>query len=161
MKTLLTLPLLLLSLISFPSWSETIDDLILREGLWYKKFSSAPFTGRITGQYQGKFKKGKRHGPWVGYYENGQLQEKGEYKNGKSEGPWVFYNEDGQLLGEGELRNGKEEGPWVSYHHNGQLFSKGEYKNGKQEGRWVAYDYEGNLDTELSGVYKNGVKISD
>ena len=73
MKTLLTLPFLLLSLISFPSWSETIEDLVVRDGLHYKKFSDVPFTGEVTGLFQGKVKNGKREGPWVYYDENGAL----------------------------------------------------------------------------------------
>ena len=39
---------------------------------------------------------GKEEGPWVQYYDNGQLYWKGEYKNGKKEGPWESYNDDGQ-----------------------------------------------------------------
>ena len=46
MKPLLTLPLLLLSLISFPSWSETVDELVLRDGIYCKKFSDMATTGR-------------------------------------------------------------------------------------------------------------------
>ena len=55
----------------------------------------------------------------------------------------------------------EKEGPWIYYWGLGELMSKGAFKNGKKEGRWVAYDTEGNLDTEWSGVFKNGVKISD
>ena len=137
MKTLLTLPFLLLSLISFPSWSETIEDLVVRDGLHYKKFSDVPFTGEVTGLFQGKVKNGKREGPWVYYYPAGQLWGKGEFKNGKKEGPWVDYHDNGQLAGKGEWRNGKKEGPWVWYNPDGTLFK------------------------QFSGVYKNGDKISD
>ena len=137
MKTLLTIPLFLLSLISFPSWSETIDDLVKRDGIYYKKFSDAPFNGEVEGREQGKFKNGKREGSWVKYYDNGQLWFKGDYKNGK------------------------EEGPWVAYWRNGQLSFKGDYKDGRKEGRWVWYDEIGNPWKELSGVFKDGVKISD
>ena len=185
MKPLLTLPLLLLSLISFPSWSETMNDLVYRDGLYYKKFSDVPFSGEVEGREQGKFKSGKREGPWVEFYENGQLDFKGEYRNGKREGPWVEFYENGQLSIKGEYRNGKQEGPWVefyndgfwrskggyrngwkdgpwvTYNANGQLDSKGEYRSGKHEGRWVYYDYYGILIKGLSGVFKNDVKISD
>ena len=44
--------------------SETMDDLVKREGLYYKKFSDVPFTGKVTGIEQGKMKKGKKEGKW-------------------------------------------------------------------------------------------------
>ena len=42
--------LLILFLIVFalPSWGEAIDDLVKREGLFYKKFSDSPFTGKVN-----------------------------------------------------------------------------------------------------------------
>ena len=48
-----------------------IEDLVERDGLFYSKFSEVPFTGKTTGNTQGSFRKGKKHGPWVGYYDNG------------------------------------------------------------------------------------------
>ena len=114
-----------------------MDDLVERDGIHYKKFSDVPFTGEVKGKYQGRFKNGEMDGPWVSYYDNGQLHTKGTAKNGKQEGPWVFY------------------------HENGQLMQKGDFKNGKKEGRWVIYYGDGTLLKDLSGVFKDGVKISD
>jgi hypothetical protein len=37
-----------------------MDDLVLREGLFYKKFSEVPFSGKTTGLQQGTFKNGKK-----------------------------------------------------------------------------------------------------
>ena len=82
LKTLLTI--LFISLLSSPSWSETMDGLVEREGLYYEKFTNVPFNGKVTGQEQGSFKNGKRNGAWVGYHKNGQLRYEGNYKNGKS-----------------------------------------------------------------------------
>ena len=74
-----------------------MDDLVQREGLYYKKFTEVPFTGEITGQMlQGQFESGKEEGSQVWYHDNGQLFGKGDYKNGKREGSWVFYNDKGQ-----------------------------------------------------------------
>jgi antitoxin component YwqK of YwqJK toxin-antitoxin module len=74
-----------------------MDDLIEREGLYYEKFKDVPFTGKVTGQKQGKISKGKREGEWIWYYENGQLSSKSNYKDGKEEGEGLFYDENGQL----------------------------------------------------------------
>ena len=58
----------------------TIDDLVKRDGLHYKKFSDVPFTGEVTGKGQGSFKGGKQEGPWWTYFEGHQGFE--EYRNG-------------------------------------------------------------------------------
>jgi hypothetical protein len=59
--------------------SETWDDLVDRDGLTYKKFSDVPFTGKLTGEFQGAYKNGKKEGVWVGYHYNGQLSSKTDY----------------------------------------------------------------------------------
>ena len=137
MKILITI--LFLSLLSSSCSKDhrvaPIDDLVVRDGLYYKKFSDVPFSGKVTGSYEGTLNYGKKEGEWVDYWTNGQLYSKGNYKNGKKEGAWVFY--------------------W----DNGQLMRKGNYKNGKREGAWVEYENYGTLDRERSGTYKNGVKI--
>ena len=101
-------PILLLTLL-FPAFAfgETMNDLVKREGIHYKKFSLVPFTGKITGNAQGTFRNGKKHGPYVQYHNNGQLWTKGTYKDGKREGPWVFYYSNGQLLQKETYKDGK------------------------------------------------------
>ena len=124
-------PILLIVLL-FPALAlgETKDDLVYREGLYYKKFSEVPFTGKTTGKTQGSFRKGKEDGPCVFYWDNGQLHSKGTYKDGKIDGPWVFYWDNGELSYKGTFKDGKEDGLWIYYHENGQLWQKGTYKNG-------------------------------
>jgi len=116
---------------------ESVDakDLVERNGVYFKKFTEVPFTGKTTGKTQGSFRNGKKHGPWVKYHKNGQLREKENYKDGK------------------------RDGPWVNYWDNGQLKSKGTYKNGKMDGLWVAYNKYGTVVTSLTGTYKNGMKV--
>jgi antitoxin component YwqK of YwqJK toxin-antitoxin module len=62
--------------------------------------------GKITGHTQGSFKNGKRHGSWVSYYKNGQLEYKGTYKDAKRDGPWVWYHDNGQLVSKGTFKGG-------------------------------------------------------
>ena len=164
---------------------ETMDDLVKRDGLYYKKFSDTPFTGKVAGRHNGKinngkwdgpfviyhqngqlsakgdYKKGEPEGPWVTYYSNGQLWLKGTYQNGDQEGPWVEYHKNGQLSYKGDYKNGQKNGSWVNYWSNGQLFFKGDYKNYKREGRWVGYYKDGTIKKEWTGTFKNGKKISD
>jgi antitoxin component YwqK of YwqJK toxin-antitoxin module len=89
-------PILLMTLL-FPAlaFGETMDDLVERDGFHYPKFSEVPFTGKVTGKTQGSIKDGKKHGPYVTYWDNGQLSSKGTYKDNMREGPWVFYTDNG------------------------------------------------------------------
>ena len=75
-------PVLLLTLL-FPSlaYGVTVGDLVVRDGIHYKKFTDVPFTGKVTGKSQGSLKNGEKHGPWVQYHDNGQLESKGTFKD--------------------------------------------------------------------------------
>jgi hypothetical protein len=53
-----------------------MDDLVLTNGLYYKKFTDVPFTGQVTGKSQRSFKNGKNDDPWISYDDNGQLHKK-------------------------------------------------------------------------------------
>ena len=135
MKKLFLLPILLLSLISTPCLSETMASLVERDGIYYKKFTEIPFTGKVTG---GSIKDGKKEGKWVEYWGNGQLLSKENYKNGKREGESVHYYDSGQVRAQGSWKNGKKEGKWVFYDSNG---------------------IEG--DEDYTGTFKDGKKVSD
>jgi antitoxin component YwqK of YwqJK toxin-antitoxin module len=168
MKRILA-PILLLTFL-FPSlaYGVTMDDLVLRdpkEGssiddwIYYKKFSDVPFSGKVTGKEQGSFKDGKRVGPWVDYYNNGQLMWKGNFTDSKMDGAWFRYHNNGRLETKGTYKDGKRVGLWVTYHQNGRLSGKGTYKNRKKEGPWVNYNEDGTVWEKYTGTYKNGVKV--
>tara|TARA_B100000780_G_C20932163_1_gene371600 strand:- start:213 stop:497 length:285 start_codon:yes stop_codon:yes gene_type:complete len=67
--TLITL--LFISLLSSPSWSETVtmNDLAERGGLYYAKFTDVPFTSEVVGKKNGKFKNGKKEGLHEFYHD--------------------------------------------------------------------------------------------
>ena len=99
MKRILTSLVLMVLLFPTLALGETMKDLVERDGLYYKKFTVVPFTGNITGKTeQGAFRNGKKEGPWVYYYSNGQLSYKGTFKVGKEVGPWVRYWSDGSEM---------------------------------------------------------------
>ena len=106
MKILLTI--IFLSLLSSPSWSESLGDLVQRNGVYYAKFSEVPFSGKVTGLTKGSIRNGKREGAWISYFSNGQLRYKGNYKNGEQEGEWVSYFSDGYMnpSNTGTFKNG-------------------------------------------------------
>ena len=135
MKRILA-PILLVTLL-FPALAlgETMDDLVEREGLYYKKFTTVPFSGKVTGKTQGSL------------------------KNGKWGGPWIRYDAYGQLVAKGAYKDGKRDGPWVAFWRNGQLLYKGTYKDGKKDGPWVDFNEDGTVNSEFTGTYKDGVKV--
>ena len=107
-KILITFFTVLFCLSSSSSWSEIIKDLIKKNGIYYKKLSEVPFTGKIAGKEQGIIKNGKREGFWVNYHINGQLKSKGNFKNSKKEGSWVSYYDNGSLNYKVYFKNGKK-----------------------------------------------------
>ena len=150
MRYLLTVLTCLLILSPNVVMSETVkyQDLVKRNGLYYKKFTDVPFTGRTSGRIQCSYKKGKKHGPWFSYYENGQLLAKGTYKDGKQDGPWVSYWSNGQLGSKGTYKNSQREGPWKFFKKDGTK---------RVSGRII----ENLIIDEGTGTYKNDKKISD
>ena len=99
MRTVFIIPLVLMSLVSSPSWGLSMDDLVEREDLYYQKFTDVPFAGEINeGKSQGNFKHGKKEGLWVRHLLNGQLISKGAYENDKEDGEWVSYTMDGEVF---------------------------------------------------------------
>ena len=88
-----------------------MKDLVITDGLHYKKFTDVPFTGKVTGKEQGSFKNGKKDGLWVRYHDNGRIEEKGTFKDGKNDGPWVNYHDNGQLREKGTYKDGKKVDP--------------------------------------------------
>ena len=106
----LFITLIILCCVATLSLSETKDDLVERNGLIYKKFTDVPFTGSVTGQWQGQFTDGKKDGEWKIYFKDGQLKTKGKYKDGNQHGMFEEYYRNGQLFKKGNYINGKEEG---------------------------------------------------
>ena len=79
--TRILLPLCLL--LPITTLGETMDDLVERDGLYYKNFTDVPFTGNLTGKTQGTIRNGKKERLWVYHWNNGQLWKKETYKDGK------------------------------------------------------------------------------
>ena len=88
-------------------------EIISKNGVYYKKFTSVPFTGKIIGKEIGLIEKGKKEGSWVGYYDNGELRYSVNFKNGdwevgsyNGQGTFTYSNGDQYL---GEFKDGKKQ----------------------------------------------------
>ena len=146
MKRILTSLVLMVLLFPVLALGETMDDLVERDGLFYKEFTDVPFTGEITEQrIQGTVRNGKRDGIWVEYHSNGQLWRKETWKDGTRDGPWFLYHKNGQLWIKRIFKDGVKDGPFIRYYENGQLRSKGAYKGGEKEDDWVYYSSDGSV----------------
>ncbi len=142
-------------------------DLIFLDGLFYKKYTELPFTGKTTGQFQGTYKNGILNGPYTEFYESGKLKLKGIYKNGKKEGFWFLYYysvKPKKLPNDNDVEtkvcekvfyeNNELNGPFSKSYDNDFIFEEGNYLNGKLDGIIKTYDEVYNKKTK----YKNGLK---
>ena len=92
MKRLLTTLVIVMGLFA-PSFAVgdvvKFSDLVKTDGLYYKKtilswlFKGEPFTGKVGGQVQGTLRRGKWHGPYATFHDNGRLSSKGTWRDGK------------------------------------------------------------------------------
>ena len=147
-----------MSLLSSPSWCEPLpfDELVIREHLFYKKFTNSPFTGEVSGEWFGKLEKGKRNGEWLAFEKNGQLLYQFNYKNGLPDGLWKSFYKGGRLKSEGYFKKGQRIGNSKTYYLNGKLEISSSHENGKFEGLYESYRGNGLL--KETGTYKNNIK---
>lgn len=137
-----------------------------KNGTWYLKDSSTPYSGRFIDYYligkkqgEGTLFNGKLKGKRLMYHINGNVSDVIEYENGLSNGIEKRFYEDGTLMQKGEFKNGKEIGIWEMYHPNGQLKQRTNFLNGKMDGESVSYYSTGEI--KGKNVYKNGIYQKD
>ena len=100
-----------------------IEELVEVDGLFFKKFTETPFTGKVIGgEKQGSIKDGKKNGEWKEYYEDGQsLKLKVNFKMGKRDGNWIEYHKNGKLKVKGNLKKGKRDGEFLINSDDGTI----------------------------------------
>ena len=103
-------------------------NLVIRNNLFYKKFTNKPFSGLVDS-----------------YHENGQLKTTGQIINGKKNALWEKYYSNGQKKSIGHYKMGIKEGFWKYYFLNSNLKEEEFYKNGKKHGLWKTFDPRGSL----------------
>lgn len=84
--------------------------------------------------------KGRRQGPWRGFYPNGQLRYEGQFKNDKCKGTFKYYDELGNLKATNEFDKSGEKALNKTYAPNGRVIATGYYQNQKKEGEWKYYN---------------------
>ncbi|WP_298320361.1 tetratricopeptide repeat protein [uncultured Aquimarina sp.] len=142
-----------------------------KNGSWYLKNNSTPYSGKfidyyLTGKKEGEgfLFNGKLKGKRLLYYINGNVSNEIEYENGISNGLEQRFYKDGTLMQKGSFKNGKEIGIWEMYHPNQQLKQRTTFNdNGKMDGESVSYYSTGKEKGKtvyIKGVYQKD-KIND
>ena len=113
-----------------------LDELEVREGVFYLKSSNSPYTGKgfkfhDNGQKKGEanLKDGKQDGLMVSWHENGQKESEANLKDGKQDGLAVYWYENGQKQAEENYKDGEYDGLSLAWYENGQKKAEGNFKD--------------------------------
>jgi antitoxin component YwqK of YwqJK toxin-antitoxin module len=100
---------------------------------------------------EGQFRRGRQHGEWKYYYDNGQLNRVATYKDGKPDGPREVFRADGTLWAKRGFKDGRRDGEWITYDNTGQKpIAEEHYDNGKPDGVWKYWYPNGQLRQQIS-----------
>lgn len=105
-----------------------------------------PLTGMvIDGKDREYYLKGKPHGKWLAFYDNGKMKSIENWKHGALNGKYILYNENGKKVLETCYKDGIDNGKYAIYYPNGKPRILGKIKNGVPVGKWKKYDENGKL----------------
>lgn len=96
-----------------------------------------------TVEIEMEMKKGKRHGDFNRYFENGLLDTHCTYVNDSIEGVETNYLANGSKAQEFTYVRGVKNGPHKGYHVTGELKVEGSFKDNLFDGDWKYYDERG------------------
>src|SRR5262245_6497034 len=140
------------------------SDLVLRDGLLYRKGESNTFTGGMIERYNsGSLKSrssvmdGRLHGVSEGWHPNGQLQVLEHFQAGVSEGLRTKYYPSGRKQSEGRIVAGQFNGTYRRWHENGYLAEQVEFRDGRADGVSFSYFETGLLKARVT--LRNGAVL--
>jgi len=104
-----------------------LNDLVQRDGIYFKKFEDKPYTGYVKHDLE-------RENPRYRRLSFSERKEKADFKlptkgtgkieRGKMEGAWKYYHTGGQLLWVENYVNNKFDGVFEQYYLSGQLYNR-------------------------------------
>ena len=98
------------------------------------------------------YRKGKLHGSYKTYYENGKIEADLHYNQDELYGLQIYYSYyDGGSFEKINYKNGVKDGVYEYYDENNNLVEKGTFRDGKMDGTWDVYYANG----ELKGVLRS------
>ena len=150
---LLSLFIILLSACSEPTIE--FENLVERGDVYFEKFSTEPFSGRVTGRTTGQLVDGRFEGLVHIFGEDGNLLYETSYKSGFKDGLQT------RFLREGRSENEYVEGSQVAWREfTGDVLTLNRnYKDGKRHGVQENFHSNGNLQYRVH--YENGKRMED
>ncbi|MES2560825.1 MAG: toxin-antitoxin system YwqK family antitoxin [Bacteroidota bacterium] len=94
----------------------------------------------------GYFLNGLKDSVWLDFYPNKKIKEKAVYRKGKKEGAFVHYFENGDISYTATFKNDSLYGDAIGYYPSLSLESKGDPYNGE----WIEYYENGNIKSKQS-----------
>jgi antitoxin component YwqK of YwqJK toxin-antitoxin module len=138
----------------------TTKQMERKDGKWYSKGSSTPYSGPFIDYYfngkkhgEGILKGGVLEGIRTVYYQNGNKKYFRTYSNGVTNGETVDYFSEGQIHQKGNFKNGKNDGLWQDWYSGGQLKRQTQFKDGEP----VMTEDE----KKLQAIFKKAMKMFD
>jgi hypothetical protein len=73
--------------------------------------------------------RGQGHGPWIAWYERGQIAQRGSFNNGRREGVVTTQYETGAKAGEWQYKDGRRIGDLILWDPNGKEAKRTSYSD--------------------------------
>jgi antitoxin component YwqK of YwqJK toxin-antitoxin module len=138
----------------------TTKQMERKNGKWFSKDSTVPYTGPFIDYYfngkkqgEGILKEGVLEGIRTVYYQNGNKKYFRTYVNGVTHGQTVDYFPEGQIHQKGNFKNGKNDGIWQDWYSGGQLKRQTQFKDGEP----IMTEEE----KKLQALFKKAMKMFD
>lgn len=141
-------------------------------GRWDGPFREFDDQGRL--RIKGSYRKNKKHGVFLYYFEDGKCAEAGRYVDDRRFGKWQTFHANGRIASESYYNHGHfvsavwdpfgnqlvvdGNGREIRLHSNGVVAVSGEYRHGQKEGVWYGW-YE-NGEMHFEETYQNGNLVS-
>ena len=101
--------------------------------------------------------KGEKHGTYKIKNKEGRIILLHSYINGIMEGPYIEYYENGQIKSVCKCRNNRIEGDYCEWYEDGSIMEESIYKNGLKHGECIKWIKEGGIRTAMTSNYVEGV----
>ncbi len=146
-----------------PTREVSHDELEARDGVWYVKGETEPFSGTQIGYRKDgsqnlvtSFVNGLRHGMETGYHGDGSKMSERTYLNGKKHGTDTVWRVDGSKVREISYKNGEKHGAEALYNTDGLKWSEASYANGKKHGEHIQIIEDSEIYEKQVFRYQNG-----
>jgi antitoxin component YwqK of YwqJK toxin-antitoxin module len=100
--------------------------------------------------------RGEKHGSYTVKNTFGRTVLLQSYINGVMEGPYVEYYQNGQIKSVCKCRNNRIEGEFCEWYEDGSILEESNYKDGKKHGECIQWVRDGYVRTAITSNYVEG-----